>query len=169
MGGWFLVHTKMNKLAGSKKSTAGDYIASFLFAAMPISIIVYPLVEYFGTDDGKGTLLLLLVGAILVKVLFDRIARNRTKKQQEQRKQQSILAERIEHFTKQENVRGFREVENLGWVRARSENTREDLEENLKVQAAELTANALTKFAWQSEREAYQAGKGPKGKPYYTL
>lgn len=77
------------------------------------------------------------------------------------------LASKIKHFTKQEFINGFNITKDFGWVRAKGEKTREQVEKTLKARAARYGANAVMKFSWQSERETYQAGRSKRGNPYY--
>lgn len=161
---WFLIHAS---LYGHKKNrTGGDLGASAILAFVPLGVLM-TLLEYFSTDEGKQFLIWLLfgVGVFFSGILF--IANRTASKRAEDARQRTELSKNIEHITKQEYIRGFQEKDNLGWVRTSGKETREAVEETLKVLAAELGANALVKYYWQSEKEKYQAGKGPKGNPYY--
>lgn len=116
--------------------------------------------------------LVLIIFSILVSCVFD--AQSKNKAEEEKRikrelelKQELELARKIQYFTKQEFVRGCNKTKDFGWIRVIGESTRRQLETSLKVKAARKGANAIIKFSWQSERQAYQAGTGKKGNPYY--
>lgn len=160
---WGLIYTKM---AGKKKGTGGQLIGS-LFISLTILALVMSALDYFGTDDGQNALAFLVVGCIFAIVLYFIITGNLEKKRSEQRRKNLLLSEKIEHVTKHENIKGFYAAENFGWVQTNGKETRRDVEGTLKVLAAGLGANAIVNLSYQYESERYQAGKGPKGNPFY--
>lgn len=82
------------------------------------------------------------------------------------RKENALLQSKIQFVTRYEKINGYRVTRNLGWVRSSTQDNLEKVEDELKLKAARLGANALTRFYFHTDKEKYQAGTGPKGNPY---
>ena len=141
-------------------------VLSVLYTLFLITFL-YMIVEYFQSDSGQTTLFYIILGIVFVGIIFVIFVYKNVKAEEEAEKLREQLAGKITHFTKQEFVKGFSKTSDFGWVRTNGEETREQVEKILKVKAAELGANAVIKFSWQSEKETYQAGKGKRGNPYF--
>jgi len=139
---------------------------SAFLAFLPLFLLM-SLLDFFGTDEGRHVMKWLLLGAGVGLIGVRFLVKRSAKKLAEEAQHRIKLIQKIDFITKHEHVRGYDEKSNLGWVRTSGEESRETVEESLKVLAAGLGANALIKYYWQSEKETYQAGKGPKGNPYY--
>lgn len=161
---WLLIHSSL--YGQQKNGTGGEFAVSAFLACLPLGLLM-ALLDYFGTDEGKRVMIWMFLAGVVALVGFRFLAKRSAKKHAEEAQRRAELIQKVERITKHEYFRGFQEKSNLGWVRTSGEENREAVEETLKVLAATLGANALIKYYWQSEKETYQAGKGPKGNPYY--
>lgn len=127
----------------------------------------YSLVEYFQSDEGKEILLAIIVFAFAGWVALVHFKRKKAHKKEIEARENSLLAASVTHISRQEYIRGFIETKRFGWVRTCTQENRENVEYELKLEAARLGANALINYYWSSDNETYQAGTGPKGNPYY--
>lgn len=153
-------------IAPKGESALGAAVGSFFLVSMAGGVLLL-LVEYFATAEGFAVLMCLVLGVSAIIYGVRKYIRNEEKKDAEIAKRERQLASTIKFVVRGDYVKGFRQEEEFGWVRTSGEKNRENVEHTLKVKAAKRSANALVKFHWQSENQRYEAGRGPKGNPYY--
>jgi len=141
-------------------------VESFFFAFLAI-FGIYLVVEFLKSD--AGAVLLVLAGIGIPSIIYLNIRRNEKSREEleKSREKDDRLIGEIQQTTRGDFLRGYKIVSELGWVKGKGKQSVEEVEDALKLAAANLGANALTKMFWKTERESYQAGTGKKGNPYY--
>lgn len=137
-------------------------IGSLIIVAIGLSLSEV-LIAFIYSDAGK---MFLIISCIVVCLCIYLVYQSKIKAEKNEKEQQELIST-IKHFTKSDKVKNHRKVEEKGWIRTGGKNTREDVENILKLKAAKHGCNAVIGFSWHTEKVSYVAGKGPKGNPYY--
>jgi len=105
------------------------------------------------------------VGLLALAVLI--LGNHSKKKNDERLRKESELIKKIQRTTRSDFVRGYKIIREVGWVNISDCSSTQEVEEKLKLKAAEIGANAIIKLHWNTRKESYVAGHGNKGNPYY--
>lgn len=183
---WLVVYVIiiMVTLNQFKSPTVPAFLFS-CFVAVVLLAIPYSLVEYFKVIEAKtafywglsAAIILGLCTIIYKKIKFikkrrfdahtqalqDELDKENKLTKSEKSKRTLALIAKIIHFTERDFISDFSQILDLGTVHTSEEKTREDVEQSLKIQAAELGANAILKFSWTSRKRAIQAGRRTNG------
>jgi hypothetical protein len=89
------------------------------------------------------------------------------KKNDERLRKEKDLIKKIQRTSRSDFVRGYKISREVGWVNISDCSSTQEVEEKLKLKAAEIGANAIIKLHWNMRKESYVAGHGKKGNPYY--
>lgn len=91
-----------------------------------------------------------------------------SKKENDERlRKENELIKKIQRTSRSDFVRGYKVNREVGWVNISDCSSTQEVEEKLKLKAAEIGANAIIKLHWKMRKESYVAGHGKKGNPYY--
>lgn len=134
-----------------------------LFIIVLGSMLWDVLIAFIYSDAGK---MFLIISCIVICLCIYLAYQSKIKAEKNEKEQQELIST-IKHFTKSDKVKNHQKVEEKGWIRTEGKNSREDVENVLKLKAANRGCNAVIGFSWHTEKVSYVAGKGQKGNPYY--
>lgn len=89
------------------------------------------------------------------------------KAQEQQNSKERELSGKILQTSRNNYIRGYKILSEVGWVNVRNCISTQDCETKLRAAAAQNGANAVINLHWTIRKESYQAGRGKKGNPYY--
>ena len=121
------------------------------------------LVAFIHSDVGK---MFLIISCIVICLCIYLTYQSKINAAKNEKEQQELIS-KVKHFTKSNRINNYQKVKEKGWIRTEGQNTREEVENILKLKAAKRDCNAVMEFSWHTEKVSYVAGKGPKGNPYY--
>tara|TARA_B110000908_G_C10173896_1_gene412243 strand:- start:30 stop:1079 length:1050 start_codon:yes stop_codon:yes gene_type:complete len=122
------------------------------------------LVAFIHSDVGK---MFLIISCIVICLCIYLTYQSKINAAKNEKEQQELIS-KVKHFTKSNRINNYQKVKEKGWIRTEGQNTREEVENILKLKAAKRDCNAVMEFSWHTEKVSYVAGKGPKGNPYYN-
>lgn len=108
-------------------------------------------------------------GILLIRASADarKEAEKRAAEQAAKEREEQEFRERILKAIRGDFVSGYAIKRELGWIRTAGRDSPSAVEDDIKLQAAQLGANAVLKLHWQIIKEREVAGYGKKGNPYY--
>ena len=143
-----------------------SFIGSFIITAIIYGLLEF-IKEFINSDAGQLFFVFITIVACLVLYFTYKSRKKAAEKAAEIAKIEQELISTVKHFTRSEKIKNYQQTKEKGWIRTEGKVTREEVENDLKLQAAKMGCNSVIKFTFHSEKVSYQAGKGPKGNPYY--
>lgn len=137
----------------------------FLWSLFGVYIALVLIREVFWFVRDNFTAIASVLGVIVLGLSF--LSNQRSKALEEKRKEDVGFLRKIEKTTRSDNFRGYRVINDLGWINVSDCETTRDVEDAIKLDAAKIGANAVIKMHWRPRKESYVAGHGKKGNPYY--
>ena len=133
-----------------------------LFAAY-IALLIIMEIFWFIRDNFTIIAIVSAFAIILISALVTQNAKSAAAKAEEERK----LSAQILRTNRGDFIRGYKIVNEIGWVSVKDCESSQSAEEQLRVAAAKLGANGVIKLHWRIRKDSYVAGHGKRGNPYY--
>ena len=137
----------------------------FLWSLFGAYIALLLIREVFWFVRDNFTVIASVLGVVVLG--FSYLSNLRSKALEEKRKEDEGFLRKIEKTTRSDNFRNYRITKDFGWINVSDCETTQDVEDSIKIEAAQKGANAVIKMHWRPRKESYVAGHGKKGNPYY--